>query len=122
LQSFIPVSKARDAIRKVIGKGGCASVMVGDEARSLLHSPRFDRPERRFPWPFSKLQPLRFRITRQKMILGEVVVGVQFPPMGPAGPKTCTEYNKSQIEEGIDTLLSGCKPDDEVAISVGSPV
>ncbi len=120
LQSFIPVSEARDAIRKVIAKGGSATVKVGHETRCLQHFPSFDRPLRHLPWPFSKLQPFRFHITIQTFPLGEVVAGVQFPPTGPHGPETRTEYNQTQIEEAIETFLDGCKPENDVAILIDS--
>jgi hypothetical protein len=117
-QSYIPVSEARTAIRKVIAKGGSATVKVGDEFRCLQHFPSFDRPTRRLPWPFSKLQPFRFEITRQTFPLGEVIAGVQFPSKGPGGPKTRTEYNHKQIDEAIEVFLDGCKPDDDVGILI----
>lgn len=117
-QSYIPVSQARPAIRKVIAKGGSATVKVGDEFRFLQHFPSFDRPTRRLPWPSSKLQPFRFDVTRQTFPRGKVVAGVQFPSKGPGGPKTVTEYNQKQIDEAIKAFLEGCKPDDDVGILI----
>src|SRR5580658_27443 len=119
-QSYIPASKAHTAIRKVIANGGSATLKVGDEFRCLQHFPSFDRPVRRLPWPFSKLQPFRFNITKQTFPPGEVVAGVQFPSKGPGGPKTETEFNETQIDEAIETFLDGCKPDDDVAILIDS--
>lgn len=119
-QSFIPVYKARGAIRRVIAKGGSASVKVGNEFRCLQHFPSADRPVRRLPWPLSKLQPFRFHTTKQTFPPGEVVAGVQFASKGPGGPETRTEYSHAQIDEAIDTFLDGCKPDDEVAILIDS--
>lgn len=118
--SYIPASEAHTAIRKVIAKGGSASLKVGDEFRCLQHFPSFDRPARRLLWPFSKLQPLRFHITRQKFAPGPVVSGVQFPSRDTGGPEARTEYSQTQIDEAIDTFLAGSKPDDEVAILIDS--
>lgn len=119
-QSYIPASQARAAIRKVIAKGGSASLKVGNEFQCLQYFPSFDRPVRRLPWPFSTLQPFRFDITRQTFPPGEVVAGVQFPSKGPGGPKTKTEYNQTQIDEAIEAFLDGCKPDDDVGILIDS--
>ena len=119
-QSYIPASEARDAVRKVIAKGGSATLKVGNEFRCLQHFPSFDRPVRRLPWPFSKLQPFRFDITRQTFPPGDIVAGIQFPSRGPGGPKTQTEYNNTQIHEAIEVLLAGSKPDDEVSIMIDS--
>lgn len=121
-QSFMPASKARAAIRKVIAKGGSASLQVDNEFRCLQHFPSFDRPVRRFPWPFSKLQPFRFAIMRQTFTPGEVVAGIQFPSKGPSGPQTRTEYNQHQIDEAIEAFLNGCKPDDDVNILIDSTI
>ena len=84
---------------------------VGNEFRCLQHFPSLDRPVRRLPWPFSRLQPFRFDITRQTFPPGDVVAGVQFPSKGPGGPKTKIEYNQTQIDEAIEALLDGCRPD-----------
>ena len=119
-QSYIPASQAPAAIRKVIAKGGSASVKVGNEFRCLQHFPSLDRPVRRLPWPFSRLQPFRFDITRQTFPPGDVVAGVQFPSKGPGGPKTKIEYNQTQIDEAIEALLDGCRPDDDVGILIDS--
>lgn len=119
-QSYIPASEARAAIRKVIAKGGSASLKVGNEFRCLQYCPSFDRPARRLPWPFSKLQPFRFDITRQTFQPGEIVGGVQFPSKGLKGPKTKIEYNQTQIDEAIETFLNGSMPDDDVGILIDS--
>jgi hypothetical protein len=119
-QSYISASEARAAIRKAITKGGSATLKVGDEFRCLQHFPSFNRPVRRLPWPFSKLQPFRFDITKQTFPPGKIVAGIQFPSTDPGGPKIKTEYNQNQIEEAIEAFLDGCKPDDDVSISIDS--
>lgn len=48
------------------------------------------------------------------------MAGVQFPSKSPGGPKTKTEYDQTQIDEAIGTLLDGCKPDDDVGIFIDS--
>jgi hypothetical protein len=95
-------------------------VVVGNEFRCLQHLPSFDRPVRRLRWPFSKLQPFRFDITRQIFSPGDVVAGVHFPSRDPGGPKTRFEYDQTQIDEAIEAFLDGCKPDDDVGILVDS--
>jgi hypothetical protein len=119
-QSYIPVSEARAAIRKVIVKGGSATLKIGDEFRCLQHFPSFDRPVRRLPWPFSKLQSFRFDITKQTFPPGKIVAGVQFPSNDSGGPQTRIEYNQTQIDEAIEAFLDGCKPDDDVGILIDS--
>lgn len=118
--SHIPATEARRAIRKVIAKGGSAMVKVGNEIRCLQHFPSFDRPPNRLPWPFSKFQPFRFRISKQTALPGEVIAGIEFPSRDNGSPVSEVEYNQTQIEEAIETLLNGCQPADEVSVSYNS--
>jgi len=113
---YMAAANARPAIRKIIAKGGSAHVKVGCESRCLQYFPSFDRPKIRLPWPFSKLQPFRFDITRQAITPGKVVAGVEFPTKAIEGQKVRTEYNQNQVDEAIDAFLDGCQPDDEVSI------
>ena len=120
-QSHIPASQARAAIRKIITKGGSAGLKVGDEFRCLQHFPSCDRPVRRLPWPFSKLQPFRFDITKDTGPTITIVDGIpKFPSIGAGNSKSRVEYNQTQIEEAIDAFLDGCKPDDDVSILIDS--
>jgi len=120
-QSYIPASKARAALRKVIAKGGSAGVKVGDEFRCLQHFPSCDRPVRRLPWPLFKLQPFWFDITRNTGPAMTIVDGVpKFPSIGPGNSKTQVKYNHKQIEEALDSFLDGCKPGDDVSIMIDS--
>src|SRR5438552_956640 len=102
--SYIPVAKARPAIRKVIAKGGSAMVQVGREIRCLQHFPTCDRPRIRFPWPLSKIQPFWFRISRRTSPRGKIVAGIELPSwdFGSSADETEIKYNHSQVEEGIE--------------------
>ena len=114
---FVQVSGSQRLIKKVISQGGSAMVKVGREFRCLQHLPEFDRPARRLPWPFCKLQPFRFSIIREIVSPGKIVGGIEFPSKE-RGDTTETEYNQTQVEQAIEIFLKGCRPDDEVSISV----
>lgn len=126
--SYIPVANARPAIRKVIAKGGSAMVKVGNEIRCLQHFPSCDRPRLRLPWPFSKIQPFRFTISKWIEPPKVNAAHIEFPSLDRFAcvlnsdrPTMRTEYNQTQVRDAIETFLSDCQEDDEVSVSYNPP-
>jgi hypothetical protein len=116
----IPASKSRPYLRRILSRGGSAAIEVGKEVRCFQHFRSLDRPERRLPWPLSRLQPFRFFVRFHEREPGPIISGVRFPPAAGA-PDQETEwevltFSNKQIEEGIDFFLRDALPDEPVVL------
>jgi hypothetical protein len=115
----IPASQCQRYLKKVLSKGGSATIRVGKEIRCLQHFRSMHRPIKRLPWPLSKLQPFWFEIRFQETERGPVIGGIQFPP--PLDLKSTNKwevvrFSNKQLQEGFAFFLRDASPDEMVLI------
>ena len=97
----IEARHAKEPIKRMLlGEGGSAQVTVGNTRRLLWHTPEFDRPQVKLPWPLSGLQEYSVRISvfRDEEKLVERTMG------------------KKQIDQAISIFLEGLDPSEMVLI------
>jgi hypothetical protein len=61
MMDTIPASRSKGPLKKLLmGDGGSAQVRVNGQTRVLSHT-FLDRPARKLPWPFNRMQPHNIR-------------------------------------------------------------
>ena len=112
--STLPVSEAVPKLREMLNLGGEASIIVGDEERSLIFNPHFHCPMKRLPWPLSKLQQQGCRI--EVSAVSTTLAELHSPNFKLL---RVHEYNyRSQHNEAIATFLQGAAQDDLVYLQM----
>ena len=110
----LPVSEAVPKLREMLNLGGDASIIVGDEERSLIFNPLFHCPMKRLPWPLSKLQQQGCRI--EVSAASTTLAQLHSPDFKLI---RVHEYNyRSQHNGAIATFLQGAAQDDLVYLQM----